>query len=100
MYRTRAIITSGLYTFYPLFEIHLCTVTFGLVYGWYSRVISNQERIIVARVRYLIKMMSYNSSQVINVADKWHSIAQWFEIISEETLLFPCSGDFTNYAHG
>ena len=33
MYRTRAIITRGLYTFYPLFEVHLCTVTFGLMYG-------------------------------------------------------------------
>ena len=31
-YRMRAIITCGLYTFYPLFEIHLCTVTFGLMY--------------------------------------------------------------------
>ena len=33
VYRTRAIITHGLYTFYPLFEVHLCTVTFGLMYG-------------------------------------------------------------------
>jgi hypothetical protein len=32
-YPTRAIITHGLYTFYPLFEVHLCTVTFGLMYG-------------------------------------------------------------------
>ena len=32
-YRTRAIITCGLYTIYPLFEVHLCTVTFGLMYG-------------------------------------------------------------------
>ena len=32
-YRTRAIITRGLYTFYSLFEVHLCTVTFGLMYG-------------------------------------------------------------------
>ena len=32
-YRTRAIITHGLYTFYLLFEVHLCTVTFGLMYG-------------------------------------------------------------------
>ena len=31
--RTRAIITRGLYTFYPLFELHLCTVTFDLMYG-------------------------------------------------------------------
>ena len=33
MYRTRAIITRGLYNFYPLFEVHLRTVTFGLMYG-------------------------------------------------------------------
>ena len=33
IYRTRAIITRGLYTFYPLFEVHLFTVTFGLMYG-------------------------------------------------------------------
>jgi hypothetical protein len=32
-YRRRTIITRGLYTFYPLFEVHLCTVTFGLMYG-------------------------------------------------------------------
>ena len=37
VYRTRAIITRGLYTFYPLFEVHLCTLTFGLMYGQYSR---------------------------------------------------------------
>ena len=53
MYRTRAIITRGLYTFYPLFEVHLCTATFGLMYGLYSRAVSNQERVIVARVRYI-----------------------------------------------
>ena len=29
----RAIIIRGLYTFYPLFEVHLCTVTFGLMYS-------------------------------------------------------------------
>jgi hypothetical protein len=33
LYRMRAIITRGLYTFYPLFEVHLSTVTFGLMYG-------------------------------------------------------------------
>ena len=32
-YRARAIIIRGLYNFYPLFEVHLCTVTFGLMYG-------------------------------------------------------------------
>ena len=53
MYRTRAIITRGLYNFYPLFEVYLCTVTIGLMYGYYSRAVSNQERVIVACVRYL-----------------------------------------------
>ena len=33
IYRTRDIITRGLYTFYPLFEVPLCTLTFGLMYG-------------------------------------------------------------------
>jgi hypothetical protein len=52
-YHTHTIITRGLYTFYPLFEVHLCTVTFGLMYGWYSRVVSNQERVIVEQIRYI-----------------------------------------------
>ena len=30
--RKHAIITRGSYTFYPLFEDHLCIVTFGLIY--------------------------------------------------------------------
>ena len=33
LYHTCAIITHGLYTFHPLFEAHVCTVTFGLMYG-------------------------------------------------------------------
>ena len=52
IYRTRAIITRGLYTFYLLFEVYLCTVTFGLMYGQFSRAVSNQERVTVARVWY------------------------------------------------
>ena len=32
-YRTHAIITRGLYIFYSQFEVHLCTVTFCLMYG-------------------------------------------------------------------
>ena len=50
-YRTRAILTRGLHTFYPLFEVHLCTVTFGLkLYR-----VSIQERVIVAGVWYIDK---------------------------------------------
>ena len=40
--------------FLPSFEVYLCTVTFGLMYGYYSRAVSNQERVIMARVRYPI----------------------------------------------
>ena len=50
-YRTRAIISRGLYFIDPNFEVHLCTVTFGLMYGLYSRAASNQERPMMARVR-------------------------------------------------
>ena len=32
-YRTHAIITRGLFTFCQFFEVHLCTVTFGFMYG-------------------------------------------------------------------
>ena len=49
-YRTRAIISRGLYTFYPISKDHLCNVTFGLMYGLYSRAASNQERTMMARV--------------------------------------------------
>ena len=53
-YRTRAIITCGLYTIFPLFEVkkHIF-LKFWLMYGYYSRVVSNQERVIVARVWYI-----------------------------------------------
>ena len=32
-YCMRAIIKRGLHTFYPLFVVHVCTVTFGLMCG-------------------------------------------------------------------
>ena len=38
--------------FYPISKDHLCTVIFGLMYGLYSRAASNQERPMMARVRY------------------------------------------------
>ena len=47
-------VIADLYTFYLLFEFHLCTVTFALMYGQYSKAASNQERVIVARVWQLI----------------------------------------------
>ena len=53
IYRKRAIITRSLYTFYPLFEVHLCTVTFGLMYGLSLRAACNQERPMMTHVRYV-----------------------------------------------
>ena len=39
------------YFFDPISKDHLYTVTFGLIYGLYSRAASNQERPMMARVR-------------------------------------------------
>ena len=60
-YRTRAIISRGLYIFYPNSQDHLCIVTFGLMYGLYSRAASNQERPMMARVRYLLIIDQHDS---------------------------------------
>ena len=52
-----AIITCGLYIFYPLFEDHffvfkeVFSENFVLVLGKYSRAVSNQERVMMARIR-------------------------------------------------
>ena len=58
-YRTRAIISRGLYIFYPIFKDHFFVLkevfseNSALMYGLYSRASSNQERLIVARERYI-----------------------------------------------
>ena len=69
-YRTRAIITHGLYTFYPLFDVHLCTVNFGLMYGYYSRAVSNQERVIVGRVPYMDIQIRLDITKLQSVQSK------------------------------
>ena len=59
-YRTRAIISRGLYIFYPIFKDHyfvfkeVFSENSVLMYGLYSRVACNQERLMMARVRYFI----------------------------------------------
>ena len=35
------------YSFYPIFKDHLCTVKFGLMYGLYSRAAYDGERMVV-----------------------------------------------------
>ena len=54
IYRTRAIITRGLYTFYPLFEVQK-----RFFKGFFLKIlalcmVSIQERVMMARVRYII----------------------------------------------
>ena len=53
MYRTRAIITRGLYTFYPLFEVQK-----RFSRGFFLKIlalcmVSIQERVMMARIRYM-----------------------------------------------
>ena len=56
-YRTRAIISRGLYIFYPISKNHffvfkeVFSENSVLMYGLYSRAASNQERLMMARVR-------------------------------------------------
>ena len=57
IYRTRAIISRGLYIFYPISKDHffvfkeVFSENSVLMYGLYSRAASNQERLMMARVR-------------------------------------------------
>ena len=59
-YRTRAIISHGLYIFYLISKDHffafkeIFSENSVLMYGLYSRAASNQERLMMARVRYVI----------------------------------------------
>ena len=59
IYRTRAIITRGLYIFYPIFKDHffvfreVFSENSVLMYGLYSRAACNQEQLMMARVRYI-----------------------------------------------
>ena len=58
--RTRAIISRGLYIFYPIFKDHffvfkeVFSENSVLMYGLYSRAACNQERLMMARVRYTV----------------------------------------------
>ena len=58
MYCTRAIISRGLYIFYPISKDNffvfkeVFSENSVLMYGLYSRAASNQEQLMMARVRY------------------------------------------------
>ena len=58
-YRTGAIISRGLYISYPISKDHLCTVTFGLMYGLYLRAASNQEQRTVVRSRIAVILLAH-----------------------------------------
>ena len=61
-YRTSAIISRGLYIFYPISKDHffvfkeVFSENSVLMYGLYSRAACNQERLMMARVRYLMSI--------------------------------------------
>ena len=56
----RAIRTRDLYIFYPLFEGQnvflrgFFSENYGLMYGLYSRPVSNQERVMMACIWYIL----------------------------------------------
>ena len=76
MYRTRANITRGLYIFYPIFHCglywrmdyksdNLCAKNKNSSFfkpkicGLYTRAVTDQERVIVVRVRYVVSALSF-----------------------------------------
>ena len=62
-YRTRAIISRGFYIFYPIFKDHFFVFkeffseNVFLMYGLYLRAACNQERLMMARIRYPISFI-------------------------------------------
>ena len=62
-YRTSAITSRGLYIFYPISKDNffvfkeVFSENYVLMYGLYSRAASNQERLMMARVRYLAQVI-------------------------------------------
>ena len=63
-YHTRAIISPSLYIFYTIFEDHFFVFkedfseNYLLVYDQYSRAVCDQERIMIARVQYILFKLS------------------------------------------
>ena len=59
-YHTGDIIPGSLYIYHPVFEVHFFVfkVFFSensvLMYGWYSRAVSNQEWVMMARIWYVL----------------------------------------------
>ena len=90
IYCTHAIITYGQYTFYPLFEVHLCTVTFGLMDGQYSRVVSNQEWVIVVRIRYFNVMLIMQQNNMEKGFKSCKDVLLRADLFWQEGLGWPC----------
>ena len=72
-YRTRAIINRGLYTFYPLFEVHLCTVTFGL---WFFTKLDD----FLPFVYYVVEWSLHNK-QILLIHKSWKTKI-WFQSLN------------------
>ena len=95
-YRMRAIISRGLYIFYPIFKDHffvfkeVFSENSVLMYGLYSRAACNQERVIMARIRYLIKMFVFEFAR--------HSIHSYLQsaVEASQVLTFTYIMSFVN----
>ena len=97
-YRTRAIISRGLYIFYPISKDHffvfkeVFSENSVLMYGLYSRAACNQERLMMARVRYLT---TGNAGHEIKIDFVYFTSAiprSCMELdLAEEIIIFACS---------
>ena len=61
----RSVITRGLYLYNPLFEVQkrffkeFFSENYIFMYGWYSRVVCNQEWVMMARIWYMSQFSSF-----------------------------------------
>ena len=84
-YRTRAIISRGLYIFYPIFKDHffvfkeVFSENSVLMFGLYSRTACNQERLMMARVRYVIFEILNSSIPKLQV-NNYEIVVKFFHI--------------------
>ena len=82
--------------FYPISKDHLCTVTFGLMYGLYLRAASNQEWPMMARVWYMTIWRPTNDYLIYTVEKRLLECQSSIKIIwFEQTFnvwIFPQNG--------
>ena len=92
VYRTRAIISRGLCIFYPISKDHFLggfSENSVLMYGLYSRATSNQERLMMARVRYMLGLENILKVYFSKMQDKYSVITK--KILKYQTIMDYCT---------